>query len=271
MVVDVITYNGEADLFDLRYNILKDHVDEFIVVEFDKTFSGKDKPFYFEKIFIKYLSLTSKPLIRYCKFTDEVWNKYHELALSSPNTQYGKGAEHWIREFCQKESVKDCLTHLKDDDIVFVSDCDEIWDFQLMGGDKEAYVNLPHSEPFKLKLRVYAYYLNNRSSEKFNGTLVTKYKYIKDVCLNHLRSDSYKGSVWHGGWHFTSLKDGLRRKLQDSYTQESYATEAVMSNLDKNIAENKDFLGRDFKYTVDESEWPQFLKDNRVLYKHLCK
>lgn len=264
-IIDICAFNGEYDLFDLRYNILKDYVDEFIVVEFDKTFSGKEKPYYFEEIFNKYLSLTTKPFIRYCKFTDEVWNKYHELALSSPNTQYGKGAEHWIREFCMKESLKDCLTHLKDDDIVFAGDCDEIWN--------SSYVNIKRvfSKPLKLKLLVYTYYLNNRSDEQFWGTIWSSYGYIKNSCLNHIRSNCQKSESNFDGWHFTSLKDGLRRKLEDSYTPESYATEAIMANLDKNIAENKDFLGRDFKYTVDESEWPQYLKDNRVLYKHLCK
>jgi hypothetical protein len=42
-IIDTVCYNGEKDLFEIRYNILKDYVDTFIVVEFDKTFSGKPK------------------------------------------------------------------------------------------------------------------------------------------------------------------------------------------------------------------------------------
>ena len=47
MIYDVVCYNGEKELFEIRYNILKDFVDEFIVVEFDKTFSGQLKPWHF--------------------------------------------------------------------------------------------------------------------------------------------------------------------------------------------------------------------------------
>lgn len=262
MVVDVITFNGEFDLFELRYQILKDYVDEFIVIEFDKTFSGKDKPNYeLESADVFYDRISHWPKVKYFSIEEAQWSKYLELAKSSSNTEYGKGAEHWIREFCQKESIKDCLTHLKDDDLVFIGDCDEIWRFSLD--------NLP-DKIYKLRLKVYTYWLNNRSSESFAGTIVGKYKWIKDEILNELRSGTKWTSNFHG-WHFTSLKDGLKRKLEDSYTSESYTTDAVMNNLDSNIANNKDFLGRDFKYWIDESDWPQYLKENRVKYQHLLK
>src|SRR3990167_5041530 len=122
MIVDVVTYNGEKELFELRYNILKDYVDSFIVVEFDKTFSGKGKPWRFIEDF------------KWCKFKnvcyhgveEKTYIKYKELAESSLNT---KGASHWEREFMQKESIKDALLthHLKDNDIVFIGDVDEVW------------------------------------------------------------------------------------------------------------------------------------------------
>ena len=259
MVVDVCTFNGEYDLFDIRYNILKDYVDEFVVIEAPTTFSGKKKPLYFEKIKDKYAK------VKYFVIKEDYSNEEWIQALESPNT---KGAYHWKWEFLQKERIKQALTHLKDDDIVFIGDCDEIWNpNELMPWCKD--INWEIMQ--KLKLKVYSYWLNNQSNEEFWGTIMGNYETIKNNCLNHLRSLNNYKTPDYNGWHFTSLKDGLRRKLQDSYTQESYATEAVMSNLDKNIAENKDFLGRDFKYWVDESDWPQYLKDNRVLYKHLCK
>ena len=43
MIIDTTTFNGERELFDIRYNVLKDYVDEFRVIEFDQTFSGKPK------------------------------------------------------------------------------------------------------------------------------------------------------------------------------------------------------------------------------------
>lgn len=254
MVIDVITYNGEAELFDLRYNILSPYVDEFIVVEFDTTFSGKKKDWLFPP--------QGDKKIKYFMQTEADYEKYRALAESSPNT---KGAEHWKREFMQKESIKDCLTHLDDSDIVFIGDVDEIWDPRQSG-------LLHEGEPKKLNLLVYTYYLNNRSTEQFSGTLCGSYKYIKNECLNHLRSNSWKTALIMG-WHFTSMGGykEVERKLTDSYTQETYAHPHIMDNLEYNITHDRDFLGRDFVYTLDESNWPQYLKDNREKYKHLIK
>src|SRR3990167_10886620 len=152
MIIDVCSYNGEIELFDLRYNILSPFVDQFIVVEFDKTFSGQSKPWRFIEDFKGYKFKN----VCYHGMEEKDYSKYKELAESSPNT---KGAEHWKLEFMQKESIKDALAihHLKDDDIVFIGDCDEIWD------KKALEIDLCQ----KLKLRVFTYFLNNFSSEEF--------------------------------------------------------------------------------------------------------
>ena len=253
MTIDTITFNGETELFEIRYNILKDFIDQFKVIEFDKTFSNKPKKSKFDQ---------NWPRVKYYFITEDIWSKYKSLALSSPNTEYGKGAEHWITEFCQKESIRECLTDLGDEDTIFIGDCDEIWN------PLEVYW---FEKPLKLKLKVYSYYLNNQSEEQFWGTIVAQYKSIKEECLNHLRSNSEK-SYKDYGWHFTSMGgyEKVYEKLTDSYTKDSYASEAVLSNLKKNIKENKDFLERNFKYRIDELEWPEYLKQNKDKYIKLC-
>src|SRR3990167_3586149 len=252
---DICTFNGEQELFEIRYNILKDQVDEFRVIEFDQTFSGKPRT----RVFAQNL-----PKVKSYYITKDIWSKYEELALSSPNTQYGKGAEHWIREFAQKESLKDCLTDLKDDDKVFVGDCDEIWDKEFLQVDGDI--------AMKLKLKVYSYFLDNRSDEQFWGTLYARYHHIKKGCLNHLRSDSPK-TIHEFGWHSTSQGgyENVRKKLTDSYTEDSYASPVVLSSLEQNINANKDFLFRQFNYQRDTSQWPSYLKSNVSKYIHLLK
>lgn len=260
-VVDVATFNGEYDLLEIRLNILSLYVDQFIIVEATTTFSGKPKELYYEKEKERFAKFADK--IKYHVVRPEDEEKYMALAHGSPNT---RGAEHWKKEFCQKECIKDALTHLNDDDLVFVGDCDEVWDSDF-GLDF-------YNAPRKLELSVYTYFLNNKSSEKFWGTLVANYSYIKTACLNHLRSDSEKTNIdFSFGWHFTSMGgyEEVKRKLSDSYTRESYWTEVVEKDLPFNLEFNKDFLGRDFHYKTDESDWPQYLKDNKDKYKHLCK
>ena len=251
-IIDVCTWNNEAELFEIRYNVLSPFVDEFRVIEFDKTFSGKSKEKKFNQNWDK---------VKHYFITEDIWGKYWEEAKKSPNTNYGEGAKHWQIEFAQKESIKDCLTGLDDEDIVYVSDSDEIWQpFPVSNKDI-----------FKLKLRVYTYWLNNRSSEEFWGAIVGKYKNIKGKCLNHIRSTEHTKTKTEWGYHFTSMGgyDKVKEKLTDSYTEETYATKEVLNNLEKNIKENKDFLNRNFTYRIDESEWPLWLKYNKEKYLHL--
>lgn len=250
MTYDVTTFNGEYDLWDIRYNSLKGFVDEFIVVGFDKTFSGKEKELYppnkhYEKV-------------RWVTHDESVYGKYRELAESSPNTL---GASHWKTEFMMKESLKDAIAHLEDTDIVFIGDVDEIWD--------EAAIDMVGT--WKLKLVVYTYWLNNRSNEEFWGPVRAKYGAIKDLCFNHLRTEAPK-TVGHYGVHFTSMggHEALKKKLTDSYTKESYATDYVLENLQENYG-HKDFLGRNFAYWEDEGAWPRYLRKNKESYQHLCR
>lgn len=254
MICDVTTYNGEKDLWDIHYNVLKDVVDEFIVIEFAQTFSGRSKD-----IELKKLNTIAYPKAKFVVHTPEKYEKYRLLAESSQNTQ---GADHWKREFMQKESIKDALGHLKDEDTVIIGDVDEIID--LPKSVLDGYFG-----PIKLKLDVYTYYLNNRSSEEFWGPIVGRWGNIKDKCLNHVRTNSTKAEN-PTGWHFTSMGGplSLRKKLTDSYTEESYATPEVLARLEENYGD-KDFLGRNFTYTRDESSWPQYLKQNRARYAHL--
>lgn len=262
MIYDIFTYNGEMKTLQLHLGVLNDYVDKFIIIEANKTFSGKDKPLYF---------------FRHQQFVKEYWKKidYYvvndwddtdlwEQAIKSPNTQ---GAKHWKREFYIKESIHKALTYfnIQDDDTLLIGDVDEILNPR---------VEYESNTPIKAKLRVYTYWLNNISNEVFWGTLICQYKDIKDKCLNHMRSDASLYSTGdYLGWHFTSMggEDEVRRKLDDSYTTESYNTSEVQKLLSDRIKQCTDYLGRDFHFTKDETHWPTYLKDNRTKFKYLIK
>ena len=257
MICDIVTFNGEQEIWEIRYHVLKDVIDEFRVIEFDETFSGKPKEPKFTQNWDK---------VKHYLVTKETWGKYEELAKASPNTQYGEGALHWIQEFAQKEAIRDCLVDLKDEDTLFIGDCDEVWHPSLV-------VHEP-KRTHKLGLLVYSYYLNNKSSESFYGTIFTTYGIIKDKCLNHIRSvPSNYSYIPNAGWHFTSIggHEKVKEKLTDSYTKDSYANDQVLGNLKENIENSKDFLGRNFTYTIDESQWPSYLTNNKDKYKHLLR
>ena len=52
-LIDAFIFYNEFDILHYRLNILKEHVDYFIIVESSHTFSGKEKRLYFNEIKIK--------------------------------------------------------------------------------------------------------------------------------------------------------------------------------------------------------------------------
>lgn len=262
MIYSVFTFNGENDMLKLHLSILDNYVDRFIIVEANKTFTGNDKPLYFFRDQRYFKQWWKK--IEYYPMTDWDDVALWQQAMISPQTQ---GAQHWKREFYIKESIHKALhkSNVQDSDMLFIGDVDEIIDPD---------ASIEFNTPTKAKMRVYTYHLNNRSNEAFFGTLITPYKEIKDKCLNHMRSDpSLYSQGPFLGWHFTSMGgiEQVRRKLNDSYTTETYNTFEVQQNLPVYIKENTDFLNRPFTFQVDEADWPHFLKENKSKFQHLCK
>lgn len=261
MIYDSMTYNGEFQVLKLHLAILDSYVDKFVIVEANKTFSGADKPLYFfrdQRFFKQYWKKINYYVVNDWDDVD-LWGQ----ATNSPNTH---GAAHWKREFYIKESIHKALRYnnVQDTDTVFIGDVDEIIDPTIV---------YESDTPVKAKLRVYNYYLNNLSNETFYGTLMAQYKDIKDNCLNHMRSDTSlysKGDPL--GWHFTNMggMEEVRRKLNDSYTPESYNTFDVQQRLPERFKKGEDYLGRDFTYTKSELDWPAYLKENKQKYAPLC-
>lgn len=128
----------------------------------------------------------------------------------------------------------------------------------------------------ELQQTVYTYWLNNKSSEYWTGTSVMQYKDIKKDTLDNLRAyDEARKHMWatvfpNAGWHFTNIggAEFIKRKIK-SYAHQEFNNPEFLGLVDERIAQNIDYLGRDFKLGVDESELPQYLLDNKDKYAKL--
>jgi hypothetical protein len=250
MVIDVISFNGEFDMLELRLNILGDVVDQFIITEGRSTFAGNPKELTFDIEKFK----PWKDKIKYFVIEDEYSDEEVEAARVS---KYTIGHPRWMHEFLQKEGIKRALTHLRDDDICFIGDVDEIWNMN---------ENL-FPLGCKLKLRVYSYFLNYRSNEEFWGPICYPYGYLKDECLNNLRNETDR-TLDYAGWHFTSQGglEAVQKKMKDNANE--VFNSRIISMLPYTFGKS-DYIGRNFTFKVDESDWPQYLKDNREKYDRL--
>jgi hypothetical protein len=281
-IYDIFSFFNELDLLEIRLNILDSVVDYFVIVECVETFSGLPKKLYYQENAHRFEKFKNK-IIHFVvdgvpkdfddarlklkrSLPDSLERDALKNALTSDNVP--PGIIHWLKEFYQKEMIKKALVNLQDDDMCFISDVDEIWCPQVK-------IDFTKPDVFKLRQLVYAYYLNNRSDEPWAGTLVTKYVNIKNNCLNHLRTAKKTKYTYieNGGWHFTNQggAEQIKMKIESSYGQEDINKDSIKSRINERILKNKDYIGRNFKFWVDENDLPDYLLKNKMKYPFLFK
>ena len=264
MIYDCFSFFNELDLLEMRLNILDPYVDFFVIIEAPWTFSGIAKPLYYEENKERFAKWRHK-IIHHV--VNDYPNDKELCALIKTKDYVPEGLNHYHRAFYQKESIKKALVGLKDDDICYYGDVDEIWKPQKID-----------DKTYKLRQLCYSYYLNNRSSEKWIGTVITKYKNIKNGCLNDMRAKPVN-FLENGGWHFTNIggAEAIRKKIE-SYDHQEFNNEEIKSQIEKRMKNNEDFLGRKvdylgekFKFWIDESELPEYILQNKDKYKKFFK
>ncbi len=286
MVYDIFTFFNELDLLEIRLNILDKKVDRFVIIECVETFSGNPKRLYYLENKDRFKKWEHK-IIHYIIENPVVSWEELRLRLKNANittleeniihhalttTNVPQGELHWLKEFYQKECIRIPLQGLEDDDVCFISDLDEIWN-----PDQEYVVK--DSIVYKLKQIVYSGYMNIESNEPWAGVTLTKYKNVKNACLNHLRTTSRTTYQYvdNGGWHFTFMggPDMIKLKLE-SYGHQEYNNDAVKNNIENNLKNNIEVIGsyyhgRNYKLTHNEDNLPEYIKSNREEYIHLFK
>lgn len=256
MVIDSFLFFNELDLLEIRLNILDKYVDKFVIVECTETFMGKPKPLYFKENQDRYAQWKDK-IVHYV--VDKIDPEILESAKRSPNV--GAGEHFWVREFCQKESMIKALDFCKDDDTVFVSDLDEIW-------NPDLWIGVVGDNIFKCKQTAYHYYLNNRSDQDIGGWVGTHfgtYKTLDRYGINHFRNRGNNPILLeNGGWHFTFMggEEAIKTKVE-AYSHQEYNTPEVKCMIKGKMFMNEDFANRGFKLWVDESQLPKYLIENK--------
>lgn len=248
MTYDCFSFFNELDLLEIRFNILDKYVDYFILQESTQTFSGLEKPLYYEENKKRFEKWNHKVI--HC-VTDKIEN-----------------VDSFQRAHYQKENLMSCLNNANENDIIYFGDLDEIWTPQIINDDRV----------YKLIQLNYAYYLNNRSSELWIGTIVGKYSSIKNGGFNYHRANP-KFFIENGGWHFTNMGgvEQIKKKLK-SYDHQEYNNEHTLNLVEERMNSNQDFVGRSsdwrgtpFSFHIDGSELPKYILDNIEQYKHLMK
>lgn len=245
MIYDCFLYNNEKDLLEIRRDELRGLNVTHALVQSFETFSGNAKECtYFAR-------------------------RSNDGLIGKTLWGFDDGTA-WEKEAYQRNAIMSLLDGASDDDIVIISDADEI-------PRKEA---VERYEPYmgiaSLSMDLYYYYLNLCSGKQvWRMPKILTYGMLKNSTPNEIRNCNAQTIINDGGWHFSYLGgvDAIKNKIS-SYSHTEYNTEQFTSKdfIDGKI-NDMEFLFDDKKLTLTEIDetYPRCIFNSQSKYSHLIK
>lgn len=270
MIYDCFIFFNEVEVLDIRLHELDSIVDKFVLVEAKETHRGQSKPLYFDERKEDFKQYADKII-------------HVVVDTLDPTRSTIGGSIHWARENSQRDCIMQGLTDCKDDDIILISDVDEI-------PRSEVIKNMPFSSqvPFFTNVqRMYYYYLNTYfDNSSWGGTVVVSYKNLKEHSPQHYRNNKKHGIRLRsriikepigdsGGWHFSYLggiekiQQKIRSFAHSELDNDKYNT---VKHLQACVNDLRGFhhRGRTHKTIMKlcpMSYLPQYVQENQVRFK----
>ncbi len=258
---DCVTFFQENLHMELRFAILNDVVDKFIVCESIYDHRGREKKINFSK-----------------KNFPELEQKIEHIVIEK---KFPKKNTPWQNQSWQREFIFEGLKDADSEDLIMFSDPDEIPNprkLKKMILEKDFGIFFQNMYTYKLNLF-------NKYESPWEGTRICKKKNLKSIdWLRHkVLSKNLKYGFWRfdkekniqiikdGGWHFNYLlkPEEIAKKFKSlaetSWDKEEFFNE---ENIRKKINQRKDLFNRGHffeKVEIDKS-YPKYLQDNRKKY-----
>ncbi|MEE1211696.1 MAG: hypothetical protein UHO11_04285 [Treponema sp.] len=276
MVYDCFTFFNELDLLEIRLNVLNQVVDKFVLVEMAYTQTRMEKEFYYEN---------NKS--RFEKFSDKIIHVKVETIPEILPSKLDPNGNKWQLENYQRDCIMHGLKDAKDDDIILISDLDEIPNPEVIS----AYKNQSLIGIQTLEQKMMYYFVNNINiSEPFwtHGTKLARYIDLKDPKQDLPDQCYYEFSkkglptylrfcngkmIKNGGWHFSYCGgvDAIIKKRQSICeqhfnTSKNMTTKAVLKKIyiGKDILDRKEYC---YKCLRLDKSFPEYIRNNKSRYK----
>ena len=292
-IFDCFMFYDEERLLDIRLNILDKFVDFFIIVESEYFHNGKKRSLKFD--INKFKKFENK--IIYLIHKNEPSGIFKINDNDDESTQsYKLITNAHLRENDQRNYISEGLTKADNDDLILISDVDEIPNFnsidlskinnQIIMFEQEIFYYkfnryLPNfkwygTKACKKKNFINPQWLRNIKNKKFSlwrfDTLFSKNKYINKIFIQD------------GGWHFSNIKnaDDIELKLKSYLHHRDYEAEELGNDKIKELIENNETIYDMFgdkkskKYSDDKrkklekydlKKLPQYIQNNLDTYK----
>ena len=257
-IYDCFQYFNEDHMVDLRLNILDKNVDFFVISESTKTHQGKDKKLNFN-------------INNFKKYKNKIKYVIADFDKEKGFIKHTGGES--IVEQHQRNNISNGLKKANDDDLIILSDSDEIPDLTKLNLIKKK----TKYTAFSQMMFMYKINLQNLNESNWIGSKLCLKKYfplpqklrnMKFKKFPFWRIDKINLQIIKGGWHFSFLQTprDISKKIK-SYSHGEFNTN---ENIDEKKIQNKienniDIFNRGFnlkKIEIDNN-FPDFISKNK--------
>lgn len=281
VIYDCFTFYDELEILKIRLHELSEVVDKFVIVESNKTFQGQAKPLFFAE---------NRHL--FAQFESKIIHKICDMSASDPGmTPNWATSAAWAREHYQRNFIATALSEIRDDDLVMISDVDEIVSAEALRRalrerrkHELTIFEMPHFTGFfNRKMTTVSWLLGPRMIEfaqfttpqKVRTTRAFASRSLKGSLLGrvHTRIWNYFNTgvaapvriFYNSGWHFTSIGDwNAWRNKVNSFSHEELKGNVTYMRED---AFMENVLKRTRAVAIDEL--PEYIRKNKEQFVFL--
>jgi beta-1,4-mannosyl-glycoprotein beta-1,4-N-acetylglucosaminyltransferase len=236
-IIDAFSFYNEIEMLSYRLNVLNDQVDYFILSESTHTHAGHPKPLHYKEN-LNLFERFSHKIIHVV--VDDFKYKY-------PNIDY-RFEHQWVNESHQRNCVERGLVNLnlQDEDVIMISDLDEIIDPRTISKVKSGEIEIDINE---FEMDMYYYNLNSKIDLKWIDSKILSYKRYRSLGKTFTNIRGHKGAqkIGKGGWHLSYFGDSqfIKNKIQEFGHQELNLEQFTnLEKIEERINNSEDLFNR---------------------------
>jgi beta-1,4-mannosyl-glycoprotein beta-1,4-N-acetylglucosaminyltransferase len=221
MIYDTFSFYNEFDVLRKRLKYLYNHVDKFVLAESTVTHSGQPKELLFEK--------------RKSEFAEYLDKIIHVIVDDNPTDE-----NPWARENHQRNCTARGLIDAKPDDIVMISDVDEIPTIDSIKhfANADVMVASVHMVAFQYSFKYIQVH------EPWFGTVMTRKRNVDENSPQYFRDKRWSFPHYeNSGWHLSSFGGGShvynKLKTYAHCNDEKHQNGLIEEDFDKIVESGK--------------------------------
>jgi beta-1,4-mannosyl-glycoprotein beta-1,4-N-acetylglucosaminyltransferase len=242
MIWDCCMLRDELDMLECRLTEMEDYDVIHVIVESFVTHRGEPKPLYF----------ASESGDRFKRWRDRI------CSVAVGQAAFPLGAGPWDREHVQRDMAGLVLGAAKPDDLVLISDVDEIPSVAVLAANPDPVLTL--------SMRILAFAANWLVPAPQHHGVVARAGWLAGKSLGAVRDGRHSYPVLeNAGWHLTWFggPEAIAAKAEGTCHLELYEHIVAANKAGLLYERGQTWFGGDCQKVVPDGTWPRYIREGR--------